>query len=201
MPADLDHILREFLDEWKDDRREGRTMKVLHDNVKDLDTKLDDHLADYQKRVTTLETNQARDAEGRTFGAGGTGRFQVVPPQHQQQESITPHGVTLRTPNPKPPQSWWAKSPTKEAIGYGAAALVAGGIGLATGHQIAIPMPAAPRRRVRASTRDDRAHDRDRDGYYLSDAGRRGRRQASLVRLLAPRSRAGCASGSRSWSL
>lgn len=128
-------LLGEFLDEWREDRREGRTMRVLHKNVTDLDAKLDNHAG----RLTTLEAQRAaqREAEDRAW-ANGTGRHNIVPVSDQPRTE-----PPMRASPSKPPQSWWARSPFKEAIGYGAAALVAGGIGVATGHQIAVPAPAA----------------------------------------------------------
>jgi hypothetical protein len=74
---DMDPRLDRLLDEFESDRDEGRTPKVLHAKIDQLDEKVEGHSG----RITTLEAHRQRDAEDRGGGWGpnGTGRHQVVP--------------------------------------------------------------------------------------------------------------------------
>lgn len=122
--------LHEFLEEWREDRREGRTTRVLHQRVESLDGKLDTHLTEYQQRVTALETNAERDAEARAVHGGNTGSFRIVP--------VAGGSVAGGSGSSNPParrsssSPWYAREPFKTAAGYGAAVAVASVIGWST---------------------------------------------------------------------
>jgi len=79
-----------MLSEYSEDRAAGRTMGALHGKVDALDQKVDTHIIDYERRVTTLEAGAKRDAEDRAWGREGTGRFQIPP------TPTPPHGVVVQ---------------------------------------------------------------------------------------------------------
>ena len=122
---------------------------MFHEKLDVLTGKVDNQ----GTRITTLEAHRQRDAEDKLAGVGpnGTGRFNIVPERGGGADGGS--DPPMRKPNPPPPQSWWAREPFRTAIGYAAAALVAGGIAGWSGHAaVTVPVPTAIDELPHAST-------------------------------------------------
>ena len=167
MPAE-DHIinlLSEMRQEARDQRQETNAgLSALHTKLDGINTKVDTHARDdvnmerslrteiteARDRLAKVEAHVQRDAEARTWGSGGTGRFNIPPgdvsvptPAVGMQPSGISININERTAATKrpssPPVAWLGKAMKSGAgkIGAGVGVFVAG---ILVRH-LASPMP------------------------------------------------------------
>ena len=99
--------LSDFLQEWKEDRREGRTTRVLHEMVQAVTKTVTGHT----DRIVALETHGRRDAEERI--ATQTGRHIIIPAPPALPKSMRP---------------WYLREPLKSKLTLLLIALATAGI-------------------------------------------------------------------------
>jgi len=117
MAEPLDPRLTRLLDEFEDDRNEGRSPKVLHEKI----DRVIDTVEQHGQRITKLETHRERDAEDKQWGPNGTGRFATVPSIGTPAIAFNVTGAAASTPTTRPTRSSSRPRPTWVSDAFGGA--------------------------------------------------------------------------------